>query len=173
MTSIARTLLLVATSLALGACGIFGDDDDELEPAELIDFEAKLKIKRLWSAKLGADAEFLRVALSPAGDGNRIYAASRDGNVHAFDPATGQRIWRRELGLELVVVAAEYAARAERERRGNDKQRSSDRRHSPSSAALSGASASSTGASIGRSRSFSCTNDWSIVAAWLGSLSAR
>lgn len=118
MTSIARTLLVVATSLALGACGIFGDDDDELEPAELIDFEAKLKIKRLWSAKLGADAEFLRVALSPAGDGNRIYAASRDGNVHAFDPATGQRTWRRELGLELsagpgarnglvVVIAAD------------------------------------------------------------------
>lgn len=118
MRSIVRSLLTLTVSLAMGACGIFGDDDDELEPAELIEFEPQLKIKRLWSAKLGADAEFLRLALMPVGDGNRIYAASRDGNVHAFDPASGNRIWRTELKLDLsagpaarnglvVVVAAD------------------------------------------------------------------
>lgn len=100
---IVRTIVLLGASVCIAACGIFGDDDEELEPAELIDFDTKIKIKRLWSAKLGSDAEFLRVALQPMGDGNRIYAASHDGNVLAFDPESGKRIWRTELDLDLTA----------------------------------------------------------------------
>lgn len=107
--------LLSATSL-LVSCGIFGDDDKELEPKELVKFKQTLKVKRLWSAKLGDDSEFLRIALRPAGDGNRIYAASHDGVVSAFDPQSGKRIWRTKLdtmlsagpgvGEDRVVVVA-------------------------------------------------------------------
>ena len=84
---------------------------------ELVDIENKIKVRKLWTAKLGKDAKFLRVALRPAGDGSRIYAASVDGNVLAFDPESGKRIWRTELDIELaggpgvgeglVVVATE------------------------------------------------------------------
>jgi outer membrane protein assembly factor BamB len=97
----ARNLLLSSLVLGLSACGLFGDDDEELEPAELIDFETKVPIKKLWSAKLGDDAEFLRVALRPVGDGNRIYAASFDGKVSAFDPETGKQVWRNKLDITL------------------------------------------------------------------------
>jgi len=114
----ARNLLVSSLVLGLSACGLFGDDDEELEPAELIDFETKVPIKKLWSAKLGGDAEFLRVALRPVGDGNRIYAASFDGNVTAFNPETGKQVWRNKLDITLssgpgvgddvvVVVAAD------------------------------------------------------------------
>jgi len=114
----ARNLLVTSLVLGLSACGLFGDDDEELEPAELIDFETKVPIKKLWSAKLGDDAEFLRIALRPVGDGNRIYAASFDGNVSAFDPETGKQVWRNKLDITLssgpgvgddvvVVVAAD------------------------------------------------------------------
>lgn len=100
----------------IGGCGIFGDDKDkELEPVELLEFEASLDVKRLWSGKVGDGTELLRVGLSPAGDGNRIYAASYDGNVIAFDPENGRRLWRVEtevtlsagpgVGNGLVVVA--------------------------------------------------------------------
>ncbi|MGI9248346.1 MAG: outer membrane protein assembly factor BamB [Woeseiaceae bacterium] len=92
--------LLSAASL-LVSCGIFGDDDDELEPKQLVDFKQTLKVKRTWTAKLGDDAEFLRVSLRPAGDGNRIYAASHDGVVSAFDPQSGKRIWRTKLETML------------------------------------------------------------------------
>ena len=99
-----KTLLcnaaLLLMSLSLAGCGLFGGDD-ELKPAELLDFETRVKIKRLWSVRLGDEAEFLRVALRPAGDGNRIYAASVDGNVSAFDPETGKRIWRNKLDMRL------------------------------------------------------------------------
>ena len=97
----ARNLLLLTGALVLSSCGIFGGDDEELKPAELLKFSARISIKRLWTAKLGGDSEFLRVALQPVGDGHRIYAASRDGNVSAFDPETGKQIWRTELDTDL------------------------------------------------------------------------
>lgn len=98
-----RSLPLVIAALALSACGIFSDDDDEeaIEPIELVDIETKIDVRRLWSTKIGDGAEFLRVALQPAGDGSRIYAASRNGNVVALDPASGKTVWRNELDIEL------------------------------------------------------------------------
>jgi len=118
VTTIGRNLLALSAVLLLSACGLFGDDDEELEPAELIDFETKVPVKRLWSTKVGSDAEFLRVALRPVGDGNRIYAASVNGNVVALDPEKGKQVWRNKLGIGLssgpgvgeglvVVVAAD------------------------------------------------------------------
>ena len=92
---------LVAATLLLSGCGLFGDKDEELEPMELVAIDETIKIKRIWTANLGGKADYLRVALRPAGDGNRIYAASRDGDVSAFDPKSGKRIWRTRLDIEL------------------------------------------------------------------------
>ena len=50
---------------------------------------------------MGDKSEFLRVALRPVGDGNRIYAASFDGNVIAFNPDNGKSVWRNKLGMTL------------------------------------------------------------------------
>jgi outer membrane protein assembly factor BamB len=102
VTHTLRNLLLASIALGLSACGLFGDDDEELEPAELIEFETKVPIKKHWSSKVGGDAEFLRVALRPVGDGNRIYAASFNGNVIAFDPESGKQVWRNKLDLPLA-----------------------------------------------------------------------
>ena len=101
MRRIARNLLVAAAVVGLSACGLFGDDEEELEPAELIEFQTKVPIKKLWSAKLGDKSEFLRVALRPVGDGNRIYAASFDGNVIAFNPDSGKSLWSNKLGVTL------------------------------------------------------------------------
>jgi len=98
----ARHLPVSIVALALGACSIFGGGDDkELGPKELVDFDQTLPVKKLWSADLGGGSEFLRLGLMPAGDGKRIYAASRDGNVLAFDPVSGKRLWRTETEVEL------------------------------------------------------------------------
>lgn len=117
MSKLARALTVLVACIALGSCGLFGDEEDELAPMELVDIEPKIKVKRVWSAKVGDDAEFLRVGLRPVGDGNRIYAASHDGRVSAFNPESGKVLWRNDLDLDLsggpgvgegiVVVAAE------------------------------------------------------------------
>ena len=88
-------------TLLLSSCGIFGDKDEELEPTELVDFETKLKVKRVWSTKVGGSSEFLLVGLRPSGDGNSIFAAGRDGRVVALDPATGKARWKTELKTDL------------------------------------------------------------------------
>jgi len=111
-----RTAGLLAAAMVLSACSVFGGDDDkELEPKELTKITTKVNIKRVWTANIGDDAEFMRVALRPAGDGTRIYAASIDGNVVALNPANGKEHWRTKLdtdlsagpgvGENLVVVA--------------------------------------------------------------------
>lgn len=121
MSKSARLLGLLLVLALSASCGIFGDkDDEEIKPKELVQFKQTLKIKRLWSAKLGGDAELLRVALRPAGDGSRIYAAGYAGAVSAFDPETGKLIWRTKLdqtlsagpgvGEGLVVVVSTKGA---------------------------------------------------------------
>jgi len=111
-----RATVVVLAGVSVSACSMFGggDDDEELEPVALLKFEQTLKVRKLWSEKLGGGSEFLRIALSPASDGNRIYAASYDGKVSAYNPENGDLIWRTDLeiilsagpgvGNDLVVV---------------------------------------------------------------------
>ena len=102
MTRSLRLATLLTVTALLSACGIFGgDDDDELKPKELVSIKSQIKVQRVWTAKVGGSSEFLRVALQPVGDGNRVYAASRDGNVVAFNPEDGKVIWRAKLDIEL------------------------------------------------------------------------
>ncbi len=92
VTACASTLLLVA------GC----DKDKNVEPpAELIDLKPTLEVRKLWSAKVGGDGETLRLALGLALDGDTLYAASRDGGVEAFDPATGRTKWKHDAKADL------------------------------------------------------------------------
>jgi outer membrane protein assembly factor BamB len=96
-----RLPALIAATLVLASCSLFGDKDEVLEPKELVKLENTLKIKRLWSTKVGGDSEFLLVGLRPVGDGNLIYAASQDGKVAAIDPENGKPRWRADFEIEI------------------------------------------------------------------------
>jgi len=109
-------LCCAAAVVVLGGCSLLGGgDDEELQPVELADFDEALDVRRVWSAKVGKGTEFLRLALQPASDGDRVYAASYDGNVSAYGLENGARVWRTEtdvtlsagpgVGDGLVVVA--------------------------------------------------------------------
>ena len=98
-----RIIGLIAAGSLLASCGLFGDEDEELEPMELVDIDQVVKVKKIWGSKVGGKSEFLRVALRPASDGSRIYAASYDGNVIAYDPESGSQVWRTELDIELTA----------------------------------------------------------------------
>lgn len=99
-----RRPLLAAVSVCIAGCGLLGGgDDEELQPAELVDFEESLPVKRLWNTKVGKGTEFLRLKLMPVGDGANVYAASFDGSVSAFDATTGRRDWRAETDAELIA----------------------------------------------------------------------
>lgn len=102
---IRSSLLLLAVALApLGGCGVFGGGKDTVEPpAELTDIETTLRVRRVWNAKVGGDSERLRLGLRPTSDGARIYAASHDGKLSAFDVQTGRRQWQVDTDLPLAA----------------------------------------------------------------------
>ena len=89
-----------AAALLLLAAGCDKDKDAE-PPAELVDVRPTLEVDKLWDHNLGGDGEKLRLALGLAFDDGTLYAASRDGDVEALDPATGKTKWSAETRAQL------------------------------------------------------------------------
>ena len=85
--------------LLLAACGSKGNIDP---PAELTKFEATAGIERVWSAGVGDGAPELRLGLAVALDGDAVFAAGHDGDVSAFDLATGRKRWTTKTRLRLT-----------------------------------------------------------------------
>jgi outer membrane protein assembly factor BamB len=104
--------LLIAIAFAafctLSACGIFGGGDESVveQPAELVEFESSLRVRRVWNQKVGDGTERLRLGLAPATDGSKIFAGSHDGRVSALDSASGRRIWSIDTELSLAAGPA-------------------------------------------------------------------
>lgn len=99
-----RALALVALAIAVTGCA---SRDEAIEPpAELQPITATLTIHKLWSARIGRGTDRLRLALSPATDGARIFAAAHDGNVIALNAEDGRRVWGQRLKLPFSAGPA-------------------------------------------------------------------
>ena len=99
------TLLPVLLGLSLVACSSAPD----LTPiSPLPEVGNTLKTKTRWSSSIGKGVGEYYSQLSPVVEGDRIFAASRDGVLAAYDKETGKRQW--QLRLDKLAV--------------NDKQRS-------------------------------------------------
>jgi outer membrane protein assembly factor BamB len=93
-------LLLAAALLTLVGCA--GSKKEAVEPpAELQPIDATLKVRKVWSARVGKGSDRLRLQLAPTTDGARIYAAAHGGEVAAFDAANGRRAWSVDTGVAL------------------------------------------------------------------------
>ena len=73
----------------IGGCSFFQDKDEEILPAELIRFDEQLKIQQIWKTKIGKGSEFLHLSLLPSGDRQRVFLASHDGKIAAFQSKNG------------------------------------------------------------------------------------
>lgn len=86
---------LLAVALVIAACS---KDKAIDQPALLTPFNATLKVDKVWSASIpDKGAKVLRLGLSLAVDGNRVYAAGYKGEVIAFELANGHVDWRTRL----------------------------------------------------------------------------
>jgi outer membrane protein assembly factor BamB len=103
-----RVALMLIAALSLGGCGLFGGGgDDTIEPpAELVDFDSEIDVRRLWSSKVGGGTERLRLGLVPATDGANIYAGSHEGRVQALNATTGRSVWNVRLDVPLSAGPA-------------------------------------------------------------------
>lgn len=106
--TIGKYFLPVLFSLLLAGCGTMADptswfeeDQTEIKPNELVDFESSLALRRLWDTDTGVGTDKLQLKLIPRLDTGRIYVAAGDGEVRAIDSSTGDSLWTAETGLPL------------------------------------------------------------------------
>jgi outer membrane protein assembly factor BamB len=101
MNALLRVAACLTIAAVLGGCA--GRKEVSEPPAELTDFDATVDVEKVWSDKVGGKSERLRLGLRPATDGARIYAGAYDGQVAAFDAASGDKIWSVETDLALTA----------------------------------------------------------------------
>jgi outer membrane protein assembly factor BamB len=113
-----RLLLSIGFAALLIVAGCSKDKDVE-PPAKLVDFPAKLPVKKLWGEGVGGGKKQikLRLGLGPAIDNGLVFAASNKGEVVAVTLETGKTAWVKKLkkqplsagpaaGFGLVVVGS-------------------------------------------------------------------
>jgi len=102
--TVAGLLLLGALSLASGCTALgnlFDNPDNTAPPAELVDFEPTVNVRTVWQRRVGSGAGKLFLKLRPAIGDDRVYAATRDGRVQAFDARTGETVWDTDTDSPL------------------------------------------------------------------------
>jgi outer membrane protein assembly factor BamB len=99
----ARTRWLLAMSLLSGLGLVACSKNKNVDPpAELTKFQTTLQVQKLWSAGVGGAAPKLLLGLGVALDGTTVFAAGHNGDVAAFDLATGKRLWQTDTHLPLT-----------------------------------------------------------------------
>ena len=102
-----RWLIAIVLIMNLTACitikGWFqvDDDDDPTQPAELIDIDETIKIKKLWSHGVGDGQGDGFYKIQPGIGGDVIYVAAANGDIEAFDKRSGKSLWDAEVELPL------------------------------------------------------------------------
>ena len=101
-------------ALAVLVVGCSSNSKKELPPAELADFTAEVELKSEWSRSVGDGQGEGYNLLTPAVDGEHIYAADVEGIVMAMNRFSGDVLWKQDLeknisgavgvGSGLVVV---------------------------------------------------------------------
>jgi outer membrane protein assembly factor BamB len=127
--SLARLFLLSALALTLTACAGFDTanlnplnwfgDDEVNPPAELLNIDQEVELRRQWSVNVGNGQGGSYNEITPVIDDDMIFAASENGTVIAIEAKSGDVRWRKRLdanitggvgaGEGLVMVGTEDA----------------------------------------------------------------
>ena len=93
-TNVLAVLLL---SGMLFSCSSTDDEDNSDLPAELTTFEQKFEPKVLWERSVGTGSGDYFSRLKPVVGYDKVFTASRAGDVFAFEPKTGKALWHKDL----------------------------------------------------------------------------
>ncbi len=101
-----KRLMVIGFSAVLAACA--SNDDVELKPADLVDFNESADVRSVWSDNVGVGAGKDYNLLPTAALNNRLFAADAEGLVIAYDRSSGDEQW--EAALEAPVSSGVGAA---------------------------------------------------------------
>lgn len=96
-----RVAIVALMGLTLAGCstmkGWFAGKDaaakKALEPAELVDFEPSVKVRKLWSTGVGKGEQHIGVRQRPAVADGKVYVAASSGSIYALELQTGNKLW--------------------------------------------------------------------------------
>jgi len=92
-----KFVVTFALVLGLFACSSSDDEDPQDVVAELTEIEAKFTPSVIWDVSVGYGVESHFSRIKPAIAYDKLFSASRDGDVIAFDQATGKKAWQVDL----------------------------------------------------------------------------
>ena len=93
-----RLMAVFLLSGVLFSCSSTDEEEDTADMvAELVDISEKFEAKVLWEQSVGDGSENYFSRLKPIVAYNKVYSASRAGDVIAFDEKTGKKLWQADL----------------------------------------------------------------------------
>lgn len=95
-----RIALISVIAGTLSACSLFSTNKVE-QPRELTRIQQEISLRRMWSVNVGNGQGRHYNRLTPAIDGDFIYAASADGALVAVNKGTGAVRWRQNTRLPI------------------------------------------------------------------------
>lgn len=100
-------LMMAATVILLGGCAGLMDKDNTPTPARLTPLPATAKpVKVVWRTYTGTGAGPEFPGLTPVIQGDRIFTASRNGQITALDRRNGKIIWQTGTALPISAGIA-------------------------------------------------------------------
>ncbi len=105
-TRLVLATLALGSVLTLGGCASVADyfqggTENVEPPTPLESLTSDIKVQTLWKRRVGSGTEDVYLKLTPATDGENIYAAEREGLVSAFAASNGEPRW--ETSTEVLV----------------------------------------------------------------------
>ena len=95
-----QQLGLISAIALLAACSA---TDTFEQPAPVPEVVSSVKLNEVWDMSVGDGHDGSFLYLEPLYTGDRIFAASADGEVYAIEPEDGEILWERDTDLEIMA----------------------------------------------------------------------
>ncbi|KGJ95471.1 outer membrane protein assembly factor BamB [Colwellia psychrerythraea] len=92
-----KALAIILLSSSLFACSSSDEEDPSTKVAELSDLDNAFDVEIVWDRSVGDGVNDYFSRIKPIVAYNKVYSASREGDVVAFDKESGDEVWQADL----------------------------------------------------------------------------